>query len=178
MSFVTFLNAFLRGNKEKNVITIKIAKQFHPPLWRNRLTPRLLQSPHLGAFMWELQTESANIVVLLLMHSQASTICLNRANRSTDSRYSTLNDPRPIILGLSHSRKVAKIGLRDHSAFSFGTLSGWTIHISANEQPAQFVVRWWCASEAVVNPFTPKSDQFWISPAALHYTAWRTWLFI
>ena len=32
------------------------------------------------------------------------------------------------------------------------------------------------------NPFTPKSDQFQISPAAspetLHHTAWRTWLFI
>ena len=34
------------------------------------------------------------------------------------------------------------------------------------------------------NPFTPKSDQFKISPAAwpeiiyLHYTVWRTWLFI
>ena len=33
-----------------------------------------------------------------------------------------------------------------------------------------------------VNPFTPKSDQFQISPAAspaiLHDTVWRTWLFI
>ena len=33
-----------------------------------------------------------------------------------------------------------------------------------------------------LNPFTPKSDQFQISPAAspeiLHYTVWRTWLFI
>ena len=32
-----------------------------------------------------------------------------------------------------------------------------------------------------VNPFTPKSDQFQISPAAspeiLHHTVWRTWLF-
>ena len=29
------------------------------------------------------------------------------------------------------------------------------------------------------NPFTPKSDQCQISPAAiLHHTAWRTWLFI
>ena len=37
-------------------------------------------------------------------------------------------------------------------------------------------------SEECVNPFTPKSDQFQISPAAspaiLHDTAWRTWLFI
>ena len=33
-----------------------------------------------------------------------------------------------------------------------------------------------------VNPFTPKNDQFQISPAAslaiLHHTVWRTWLFI
>ena len=34
----------------------------------------------------------------------------------------------------------------------------------------------------ILNPFTPKSDQFQISPAAspaiLHDTVWRTWLFI
>ena len=34
----------------------------------------------------------------------------------------------------------------------------------------------------MVNPFTPKSYQFQISPAAslevLHHTVWRTWLFI
>ena len=35
----------------------------------------------------------------------------------------------------------------------------------------------------IFNPFTPKSDQFQISPAAspeiyLHHTVWRTWLFI
>ena len=33
-----------------------------------------------------------------------------------------------------------------------------------------------------LNPFTSKSDQFQISPAAspeiLHYTVWRTWLFV
>ena len=33
---------------------------------------------------------------------------------------------------------------------------------------------------AILNPFTPKSDQFQISPAALqeilHHTVWRTWL--
>ena len=36
--------------------------------------------------------------------------------------------------------------------------------------------------DLVVSPFTPKSDQFQISPAAspeiLHHTVWRTWLFI
>ena len=34
----------------------------------------------------------------------------------------------------------------------------------------------------VINPFTPKSDQCQISPAAspeiLHHAVWRTWLFI
>ena len=38
----------------------------------------------------------------------------------------------------------------------------------------------WAA--VTINPFTPKSDQFQISPAALpeilHHTVWRTWLFI
>ena len=28
------------------------------------------------------------------------------------------------------------------------------------------------------SPFTPKGDQFQISPAILHHTVWRTWLFI
>ena len=36
--------------------------------------------------------------------------------------------------------------------------------------------------EVFLNPFTPKGDQFQISPAAspeiLHHTLWRTWLFI
>ena len=36
--------------------------------------------------------------------------------------------------------------------------------------------------EISINPFTPKSDQIQISPAAspviLHHTVWRTWLFI
>ena len=36
--------------------------------------------------------------------------------------------------------------------------------------------------ERILNPFTPKSDQFWISPAdsseILHHTVWRTWFFI
>ena len=35
---------------------------------------------------------------------------------------------------------------------------------------------------ASINPFTPKSDQYQISPAAspeiLHHTVWITWLFI
>ena len=39
--------------------------------------------------------------------------------------------------------------------------------------------RWWVGC---VNPFTPKSDQLQISPAAspeiLHHTVWRTWVFI
>ena len=38
----------------------------------------------------------------------------------------------------------------------------------------------WCW--LLVNPFTPKSDQCQISPAAspemLHHTVWRTWLFV
>ena len=37
-------------------------------------------------------------------------------------------------------------------------------------------------SYVIINPFTPKSDQFQISPAGspeiLHHTVWRTWLFI
>ena len=37
-------------------------------------------------------------------------------------------------------------------------------------------------SYVIINPFTPKSDQFQISPAGspdiLHQTVWRTWLFI
>ena len=36
--------------------------------------------------------------------------------------------------------------------------------------------------QAPINPFTPKSDQFQISPAATpeiwHHTVWKTWLFI
>ena len=39
-----------------------------------------------------------------------------------------------------------------------------------------------CPGLCAVNPFTPKSDQFQISPAASpeiwHHTVWRTWLFI
>ena len=38
-----------------------------------------------------------------------------------------------------------------------------------------------CSSQLKVSPFTPKSDQFQISPTAspeiLHHTVWRTWLF-
>ena len=37
-------------------------------------------------------------------------------------------------------------------------------------------------TDKLINPFTPESDQFQISPAAspeiLHHTVWRTWLFI
>ena len=39
-----------------------------------------------------------------------------------------------------------------------------------------------CSIPLYINPFTPKSDQCQISPAAsleiLHHTVWRTWLFV
>ena len=42
--------------------------------------------------------------------------------------------------------------------------------------------RWMDGYNGGFHPFTPKSDQFQISPAALpeilHHTVWRTWLFI
>ena len=45
----------------------------------------------------------------------------------------------------------------------------------------KFELDHWLGSERP-NPFTPKSDQCQISPAAspelLHHTIWRTWLFI
>ena len=44
------------------------------------------------------------------------------------------------------------------------------------------MVSWKCSYRSLFNHFTPKSDQFQISPAAsaeiLHHTVWRTWLFI
>ena len=63
---------------------------------------------------------------------------------------------------------------------------GWRVEVRRRRQSE---LQFWTEEQAVtamfaveeLNPFTPKSDQYQISPAAspemLHGTVWRTWLF-
>ena len=61
-------------------------------------------------------------------------------------------------------------------SFGFGTLFKIGIQISVE------CFEYYAMLRHMLNPYTPKSDQFQVSPAAspevLHHTVWRTWLFI
>ena len=89
------------------------------------------------------------------------------------------------ILCLSLHKQLVHIACM--SAIPWDTSGAWCGYNSLfTFKKCHFIILIYCCictwTKTSINPFTPKSDQSQISPAAspeiLHHTVWRTWLFI